>query len=306
MIKRLVPAALALAVVGITSCNNDSFKKTKEGLEYRIVTDKKEGKNLSAGDMATVKLRIYYTEKDKKDSLLQDYVAMNGGQPIEIPVDVPLQFKSDWPAGLKLLSKGDSALFRIPTDTIMKLSAAQGGQLPPFIKKGAYVMYSVVVVSVKTEAEVKQAQEKAQQEMMQQSASQMAIDDKLMQDYFAANNLKPTKTGTGLYYLIEKEGTGSTAQKGQTVTVDYTGKLLNGNVFDSNVDPKFQHVEPLSVRVGDGQVIPGWEEGLMLLKKGSRAKLFIPSPLAYGSQARGEEMPANSVLVFDIDVKDIK
>lgn len=303
MIKRLVPAALALAVVGITSCNNDSFKKTKEGLEYRIVTDKKEGKNLASGDMATVKLRMYYAEKDKKDTLLQDYVQMNGGQPIEIPVDVPVQFKSDWPVGLKMLSKGDSAVFRVPVDTLQKLYP---GQLPPFMKKGGHVLYSVVVESIKTEAEVKKAQEKAQQEMMQQSASQMAIDDKLMQDYFAANNLKPTKTGTGLYYIIEKEGTGNTAQKGQTVTVDYTGKLLNGKVFDSNVDPKFQHVEPLSVQVGGGQVIPGWEEGLMLLKKGSKAKLFIPSPLAYGSQARGEDLPANSVLVFDIDVKDIK
>jgi FKBP-type peptidyl-prolyl cis-trans isomerase len=60
------------------------------------------------------------------------------------------------------------------------------------------------------------------------------------------------------------------------------------------------------VQVGAGQVIPGWEEGMALLKKGSKAKLFIPSPLAYGPQERGDKLPANSVLVFDIDVTDIK
>lgn len=303
MIKRLVPAALALAVVGITSCNNSDFKKTKDGLEYRIITDKKEGKNLADGDMANVKIRIFYSETGKKDTMLVDYVAMNGGQALEIPVNVPLQFKSDWPSGLKLLSKGDSAIFRTPVDTLKKMAQ---GDLPPFMKKGGYVIYSVVVVDVKSESDVKKQQEQVQQEMMQQSASQMAVDDKLLQDYFAANNLKPAKTESGLYYIIEKEGTGNTAQKGQTVTVDYTGKLLNGKIFDSNVDPKFQHVEPLSVQVGAGQVIPGWEEGMSLLKKDSKAKLFIPSPLAYGSQARGEDLPANSVLVFDIHVKDIK
>lgn len=304
MIKRLVPAVLGLAVISVTSCNNNDFKKTKDGLEYRIITDKSDGKNLADGDMASVKIRIYYNEKDKKDTLIADYVQMNGGQPIEIPVNVPLQFKSDWPSGLKLLSKGDSAIFRTPVDTIMKM--APQGQLPPFMKKGGYIIYSVVVVSVKSAAEVTKQQEQMQQQQMQASASQMATDDKLLQDYFTANNLKPTKTASGLYYLIEKEGTGNTAQKGQTVTVNYTGKLLNGTAFDSNTDPAFQHVEPLTVQVGAGQVIPGWEEGMMLLKKGSKAKLFIPSPLAYGPQERGEKLPANSVLVFDIDVTDIK
>jgi FKBP-type peptidyl-prolyl cis-trans isomerase FkpA len=82
--------------------------------------------------------------------------------------------------------------------------------------------------------------------------------------------------------------------------------------FDSNEDPAFQHVQPFTFNLGTGQVIPGWDEGIALLNKGAKAKLLIPSPLAYGdrgmpgSPANPEGIPANSVLIFDVEVKNIK
>src|SRR5690606_18076129 len=113
------------------------------------------------------------------------------------------------------------------------------------------------------------------------------------------------KTTTGLYYVIEKPGSGANAQPGQQAIMMYTGTLLDGTAFDSNVDPKFGHTDPLPVLVARGQVIPGWDEGLQLLNKGSKAKLILPSSLAYGPQER-PGLPANSVLVFNVEVKDIK
>jgi FKBP-type peptidyl-prolyl cis-trans isomerase len=82
--------------------------------------------------------------------------------------------------------------------------------------------------------------------------------------------------------------------------------LLNGEKFDSNVDPKFNHVQPFEFTVGIGQVIKGWDEGLQLLNKGGKAKLIIPSSLAYGSRGAGAAIPPNSPLVFDVEVTDIK
>src|SRR5690606_12314470 len=150
------------------------------------------------------------------------------------------------------------------------------------------------------------SQEQAMQEMQEQAARQKEVDDQLLQEYFAQNGINPSKTESGLYYQIVKEGSGSTATPGQQVTVNYTGRTLDGNVFDSNVDPAFNHVEPFTFPLGQGAVIPGWDEGVALLKKGSKAKLFIPSPLAYGPASPGPEIPANSILVFDVEVTDIK
>lgn len=288
MIKRILNIAiLGAAIINFTACNSKKggdYKKTADGLEYQILKDEKTGTAPGDNDLVTVKVRVYYNEKDKKDTLIADYVKMNGGEPFELPANVPLAFKSDWPSGLKLMTPGDSAIFRTPVDTLMKLGQ---GQLPPFMKKGGYILYSVVLVSVKNVGEMK------------------AAEDKTLQDYFAKNSLSPTKTPTGMYYMIDKEGTGDVAKQGQTVVVNYTGKLLDGTTFDSNIDPKFQHVEPLSFQLGGGQVIPGWDEGVGYLKKGSKAKLFIPSQLAYGAQAR-PGLPANSILMFDVEVLDIK
>jgi FKBP-type peptidyl-prolyl cis-trans isomerase len=298
MIKRIVPAAiLGIAAISITACsNNNTWKKTADGLEYQILKDEKNGKSPTENDVVTLKVAMYYSEKGKKDTLLIDYAKMNGGQPIEMPASFPGAPKNEWPHGLRLMTPGDSAIFRTSVDSLMKTAQ---GDLPPFMKKGGYVITSVVLVGVKSQAEMQQAQQ-------QQSAGQMQADDKILQDYFSKNGLTPQKTASGLYYIIEKEGTGATIAAGQQATVNYTGKMLDGRIFDSNVDPQFQHVEPMTLPVGQGQVIPGWDEGLQLLKKGTKAKLFIPSPLAYGPQERGDVIKANSILMFDIEVLDVK
>jgi len=300
MINKLTTAALSIAVISFSACSNKGgsgdYEKTKDGLEYKIVKDVKEGTNPGDSDIVKVKLRMYYMEPGKKDSLLQDMVQMNGGEPLEIPVAMPMPFKGYWPAGLKFMTAGDSAVFRTPIDTFKKYS--QGQPLPPFMNSKGYIATSVVLVSFKPEAEMKKEQEA-------KSAAQKETDDKLLQDYFTKNNLKPNKTASGLYYIIDKEGTGATPQVGQNVTVNYTGKTLDGTPFDSNVDPAFKHVEPFTFPAGKGQMIPGWDEGVMLLKKGSKARLFVPSPLAYGAQG-SQALPPNSILVFNLEVTDIK
>jgi FKBP-type peptidyl-prolyl cis-trans isomerase FkpA len=295
MIKRFVPlAVLGISVVSLNACKNDSFQKTKDGLEYRIVKDAKGDKKPVEGDMVEMHINIRYKD-DKTDTVLFNSRTMNANKPVEFPL-MPPMFKGDWPTGIALLTPGDSAVFRVPVDSLKKNGQ---GMIPEFMKNGQKLTYEVVLVSVKSQAEVK-----AQQN--EQAAQQSSIDDKKLQDYFAQNNIQPQKTASGLYYTISKEGTGPQIQAGQEVSVNYTGKTLDGNSFDSNVDPKFQHTEPLKFPVGQRQVIPGWDEGIMLLKKGSVAQLYIPSPLAYGAQSPGPGIEANSVLVFDVQVLDVK
>lgn len=107
-----------------------------------------------------------------------------------------------------------------------------------------------------------------------------------------------------MYYIITKEGTGKQILAGETVTMNYTGRHLDGTVFDSNTDPKFKHAEPFVVEIGAGKVIRGWDKGIALLKKGSQATLYIPSRMAYGTEG-APHIPENSVLIFDVEVTNV-
>ncbi|MEK9614062.1 MAG: peptidylprolyl isomerase [Flavobacteriaceae bacterium] len=108
------------------------------------------------------------------------------------------------------------------------------------------------------------------------------------------------KTDSGLWYKITKEGTGEHPSKGAKVSVHYKGTLADGTVFDSS----YQRNQPIEFSVGIGQVIPGWDEGILLLKKGAAARFVIPSHLGYGSQGAGGVIPPDATLVFDVELLD--
>ena len=98
---------------------------------------------------------------------------------------------------------------------------------------------------------------------------------------------------------------GEIAKAGDMVSMNYTGRLENGTVFDSNVDPKFQHVEPFVFTLGAGQVIAGWDEGIVGMKVGEKRKLTIPPELAYGADGRPPVIPQSATLIFEIDMLSI-
>jgi peptidyl-prolyl cis-trans isomerase A (cyclophilin A) len=106
------------------------------------------------------------------------------------------------------------------------------------------------------------------------------------------------KTVSGLYYTITKEGEGEHPPKGANVSVHYSGTLVDGTVFDSS----FQRNQPIEFSVGVGQVIPGWDEGILLLKKNGAARFVIPSHLGYGAQGAGDAIPPNATLIFEVEL----
>ncbi|MEN8139503.1 MAG: peptidylprolyl isomerase [Bacteroidota bacterium] len=111
-----------------------------------------------------------------------------------------------------------------------------------------------------------------------------------------------TQTESGLFYKIEKEGNGAKPAKGQTVSVHYKGMLLDGSVFDSS----YSRNQPIDFAVGVGQVIPGWDEGIMIMNQGTKATLVIPSDLAYGAAGAGGVIPPNAVLKFEVELVSVK
>ncbi len=110
------------------------------------------------------------------------------------------------------------------------------------------------------------------------------------------------KTDSGLEYIEVEAGTGAQAEAGKTVSVHYTGKFQDGRVFDSSVS----RGEPIAFRLGVGQVIKGWDEGIALMKVGGKAQLVIPPSLGYGERGAGGVIPPNATLVFDVELVAVK
>jgi FKBP-type peptidyl-prolyl cis-trans isomerase len=118
-------------------------------------------------------------------------------------------------------------------------------------------------------------------------------------------NMQNTQEIKGVKITVLKEGTGAVAADGDTVSMNYTGKFENGTAFDSNVDPKFQHVQPFVFTIGAGQVIKGWDSGIAGMKVGEKRNLTIQPDYAYGERGQGS-IPPNTTLTFDVELLGIK
>ncbi|MFB3388792.1 peptidylprolyl isomerase [Flavobacterium sp. LAR06] len=110
------------------------------------------------------------------------------------------------------------------------------------------------------------------------------------------------KTDSGLRYKMIQKGDGKKAEAGKTVAVHYEGSLENGKVFDSSYPRK----KPIEFRLGQGQVIEGWDEGIALLQVGDKARFVIPSDLAYGPSGAGGVIPPHATLIFDVELMEVK
>ncbi|RSK47303.1 FKBP-type peptidyl-prolyl cis-trans isomerase [Hymenobacter rigui] len=312
-----VPVILAAA--GLLSFQGDPapFNRLASGLEYRIY-HLENGRYVlrsalpAAGD-ATYPARIgrimslHLQFRTATDSVLMHSRRQNRNQPVRVPLDtVRRQQRGGVEEALALLQPGDSGVFRLNVDTVFLKSFRQ--PVPPFIRKAGSTL------TVLAKAEKIQTQEEAMQEMQQQQlkaqaeakkqAAQLALkEDARILAYLKLNKLKGIKTPSGLYYVITKAGTGPKPKTGQTVGVLYTGMLLNGKVFDASS----RHGNtPIEFPLGQGRVIPGWDQGIALLPKGSKAVLLIPSALGYGPQGAGADIPANSILRFNVELVSVK
>ncbi|MFD2246308.1 FKBP-type peptidyl-prolyl cis-trans isomerase [Pontibacter ruber] len=312
--KFLLPV-LAGALL-LQSCGKkDEFHTTANGLTYKIYKQNEDGKYEPKGEVAandTTGARIgqvvtmHMSYRNANDSVL--FNSRDQKQPIMIPVMEPT-FKGSLEEALTMMAPGDSGIFKINADSLFTKTFGQ--PLPPFIKSGTDLTFFIKAEKVQSKEAAIADQQKMMEEQMkgaqERAEKQIKVDDAKIQEYIKANNLQNVqKTESGVYYVVTQQGKGAQAKAGDMVSVHYKGTFLDGKEFDSSYNNPMSGGQPFQFPLGQGQVIRGWDEGIAQLKEGSKAILLIPSPLAYGEQARGEQMPANSILRFDVELVDIK
>ncbi len=272
----------ALAVVAL-SCNNYGLKKTKSGLLYKIISEDKNpvvkpGQFLKLAFVQKLRDSILYSS----DSNMPAYVRIDTAGPAGqySPVEV-----------FPLLRKGDSAVIVQLADSLQKRT---GQPLPPFLKKRDKIVLSLKVLDVFTTQEETEKDRSAGMEKFHLKES------KEVEDYLSRNKITATKTAKGTYVRIDSTGNGPAVDSNKQVSVFYTGKLFpGGKTFESNVGK-----EPIKFVIGRHQIIPGWDDGLRLFKKGGRGTLYIPAFLAYDAQPGPGKTP-NENLIFEIEVTDV-
>ncbi len=297
------------AVLAITACNKSpypGYEKTESGVYAKFYKQDANGVKAKEGDI--VKLALSY--KNSKDSVLFDSKNKNpnGTKFIEFPLNKP-SFKGSFEDALSMMSIGDSASFMISADSVY-LKTFRAKELPPYIAKGSMLNFEVILEKITPKAEAEKERNQKMEEQKAMAELRKNEEPKALAKYLETNKITAKPAASGLYFVEKTKGKGAKPGKGSKVKVNYTGRLLDGSIFDTSdeadakkagVYDKGRTYSPIEFPLGQGQVIPGWDEGISLMSAGSKAQLIIPSSIGYGAQGAGP-IPPFSTLVFDVEL----
>jgi len=284
---------LATIALAINANAQAPVKVTANGTQLQILATS-NGRKIKLDDIIT----FHVIQKTGKDSIL--YSSYTAGNPVQVKVQPQGDLMDIFP----LLAEKDSALVKISTDTIFKNNEAQR---PPFLLKGS-------LISVLLKIEKVQSLDEAIAERQALLDGMAAKETADMNKYIADKGLALTTTASGLKYRITAPSIKRKPVAGDSVQVNYTGRTVEGKVFDSSVEADAKAgglvqpgrtYEPIAFRVGQGMVIPGWDEGLLLLGEGAKATFVIPSKLAYGDRGAGEDIKPFNTLIFDVQLMKV-
>ena len=303
MTKPLAAACVALLA---TACETGPEETVFENGDRLVVHTSNPGELIGEGDLVTFHLEVY-----NADSLVNSTRAQSpeGERAILPPVDTAAEGGNTFLQTLRRLRAGDSATIYQTFDSLQPL--------PPGIDREAGLRVELVVVEVGDSAAATAFREDAEREQAEALAARAAyagrrgaVQDSveaLLTDYRRRGAAREgyTTTASGLMYKILEPGTGAQPQPGEYVTVSYYGALsADAAAFDDSFGGP--RGEGITFPLGAGQVIPGWDEGIALLREGARAMLIIPAEIGYGERGSGDRIPPDSELAFYVQLDDIQ
>ncbi len=298
---QVIQTGILLLIIGMLTACSKGYETTLSGLQYKF---EQEGKGAKPEDGEYLMVQAIFTAQN--DSIIFNSYENNMLVPVRYDtLSAALQNTTLLEEGFFMMRQGDSATFKIQAENLYERTF--GASLPPNIPRGSLVTCQVKAEEILTAQAYAQWQKdqikKKQEQFALQSKSQLESDIAIIDAYLKENNLEPRTSDSGLRYIIHKGGTGAYPTQGDTVLFHYQGKLLDGTVI---LDSKEKDRTPRSFIMGSQQILTGWEEGIGYLKKGAEARLFIPSPLAYGARGLQNVIDPNTILVIDIELIEIR
>jgi len=271
-----------------------NWKKSATGLEYSILRHNEKSKKSNPSDFITLNLSYSIKKNGIDSTIFNSKTAIPQGKMIlQIQESA---YKGDILEGISMLSENDSALFKLKADSFF-LKTVRAEAIPPFLKPNDIIQFKVGVIEIVTLQEMQAREAATQVQQEEDMKTQKEKEVAQISEYLTKEGHTASPDENGLFIVRLEPGAGEMPTNGKKVNVHYTGRLLNGTVFDSSVE----RGQPFSFTLGQGMVIKGWDLGIAALKPGEKALLGIPSWLAYGARGTGP-IPANSPLIFEVQL----
>jgi FKBP-type peptidyl-prolyl cis-trans isomerase FkpA len=265
----------------MASCATDpkaGFDRTEAGLYYKLHVET-GGPTAEVGDILMLEM-VY---KLNNDTIIFD--SREAGQPVFLML-IESEYDGDIYEGFSMMAEGDSATFIIDAERFF-MDTAHEIQLPAFARSGDEIFFYVKMLRITDEEGYMEEQMLVEERRLRENELRAVQEDSNLEEYLQEQGITEAPRESGLVYIEMEAGTGPRVQSGDMVAVHYEGRLLDGTVFDSS----FDRGEPIEIRIGVGQVIPGWDEGITLMRQGGKARLIIPSYLGYGDRGAGNIIP---------------
>ncbi len=275
-------ASMMLVAIFVSGCQDTKgFKTNEDGIKYEFYVENDDSTGVNLYDIVEVVMN-YST----KDTMLYD------GKGSIIPLQINPAYEGDLMNCILLMHVGDSATFALDAEDFF-VNMMSYREVPEEVGDNKELLFDVKLISVRPEPAEMQAD---------RIANEARRDNEMqsIERFLSENDYVVEPTETGLYFIDVVEGTGKQAAAGKKVKVHYTGTFLSGEKFDSSHDRN----APIEFTLGRGEVIKGWDDGIVMMKEGGKAKLVIPSNLAYGSQPRGS-IKAYSPLFFEVELVEV-
>jgi len=267
---------------------NITTPPTASGIYY-IETTAGKGAKIDTGMWVSVQFKVFLIDGK------QLFSSYDRGEPMSFEFGK----RFDTPGleqAIGMMKKGGKSTVIVPSKLAFG-EAGRSGIIPPY----STMIYEVEVVNIQTKADHDKSlidQKKKEKEKSDKTKNE---EMSLLNKYLKDKKITAKPTASGIYYIEKVKGTGTKAMAGKTVSVHYTGTLLNGTKFDSSRDRN----KPFDFVLGQGNVIKGWDEAIALMNVGGKATLIIPSNMGYGERSMGN-IPPYSTLVFDVELMDVK
>ena len=267
------------------------FDQTRTGLNYKFHT-RSNSPRARIGDIIVAEIWVYADD---------NFEFTNEGKPEPMFQVMESQHDGDLMEAIRMIGKGDNVTFVFDLDVLRKHNPGMANDGNKFLR------YTIKVDWVGSEAEFEAKQERDQAKGNAEEAARLKA-------FTSESGITVRPNADGVYVIITTQGNGAPATRERTVAINYTGRLLNGTVFDTSLErvarehglytPQ-RHYTPLEFQVGVGQVVIGMDNALLGMRVGTKATLIIPSNVAYGSRDQGT-IPAFSTLVFDIEIVSVR